>query len=67
MADTAPRISPDEARRHRRADPNTLLVGAYDSDETCRNNWIGGAITLNDFRAREASLPKDREIVFYCA
>jgi rhodanese-related sulfurtransferase len=67
MADTAPRISPDEARRHRWADPTVLLVCAYDSDEKCRNNWIDGAITLNDFRAREAGLPKDREIIFYCA
>jgi len=67
MADTAERIRPEEARRHRRADPNALLVCAYDSDEKCRQNWIDGAITLTDFRAREASLPKDREIVFYCA
>ncbi len=67
MADTAERISPQEARRHLRADPNALLVCAYDSDEKFRNNRLEGAISLADFRDREATLPKDREVIFYCA
>ena len=67
MADTAQRISPEEARRHLRADPNALLVCAYDSDEKFRQNRLDGAISLADFRARETALPKDREVIFYCA
>ncbi len=67
MADTAQRISPEEARRHLKADPNALLVCAYDSDEKFRQNRIDGAISLTDFRAREPGLPKDREVIFYCA
>src|SRR4051812_46226710 len=63
----ADRISPQEARRHLQADPNALLVCAYDSDEKFRQNRLDGAISLADFQARERSLPKDREIIFYCA
>ena len=67
MADTAERISPQEARRHLRADPNALLVCAYDNDEKCRQNWLDGAVTLAELQARAATLAKDREIIFYCA
>jgi hypothetical protein len=67
MADTAGRISVEEARRHLRAVPNALLVCAYDNDEKCRQNWLDGAVTLSELRAREATLAKDREIIFYCA
>jgi rhodanese-related sulfurtransferase len=63
----AERIRVDEARRHLQASPSALLVCAYDSDEKCRQYWLDGAVTLSDFRARERSLPKDREIIFYCA
>ena len=65
--DLAERISVAEARRHLQANPNALLVCAYDSDEKFRQNRLDGAISLADFRAREAALPKDREIIFYCA
>jgi rhodanese-related sulfurtransferase len=67
MADTAERINPAEARRYLRTDPNALLVCAYDSDEKFRDNRLDGAISLADFQSREAKLPKDREIIFYCA
>ena len=63
----AERISVPEARRHLQADANALLVCAYDSDEKCRQNRLDGSITLTDFQSREGTLPKDREIIFYCA
>jgi rhodanese-related sulfurtransferase len=62
----AQRISVQEARDHLAAN-GTLLVCAYDSDEKFRQNQIDGAIPLSEFQAREAALPKDREIIFYCA
>jgi len=63
----AERISVDEARRHLAGNPNALLVCAYDSDEKFRQNRLDGAISLADFQARERTLPKDGEIIFYCA
>jgi rhodanese-related sulfurtransferase len=63
----AERISVAETRRHLQANANALLVCAYDSDEKFRQNRLDGAISLADLKAREANLPKDREIIFYCA
>jgi hypothetical protein len=63
----AERISAPEARRHLKANPTTLLVCAYESDEKCRQNWLDGAVTLSELRACDSSLSKDREIIFYCA
>ena len=62
----AERISPQEARRHLQGS-NALLVCGYDNDEKCRQNWLDGAITLTELQARERTLLKDREIIFYCA
>ena len=44
-----------------------LLVCAYDDEEKFRQNRLQGAVSLADFRARQDSIPKDREIIFYCA
>jgi len=63
----AERIGAQEARRHLQANPNALLVCAYDSDEKCRQYWLDGATTLTELQARERTLPKDRELIFYCA
>ena len=46
----AERISVAEARRHLQANPNALLVCAYDSDEKFRQNRLDGAISLADFQ-----------------
>jgi hypothetical protein len=43
------------------------LVCAYDDDEKWRKNRLEGAMSLTDFRARESTIPKNREIIFYCA
>ena len=44
-----------------------LLVCAYDSDARFRQVHLEGAISLEEFKSLRPTLPKDREIVFYCA
>jgi len=44
-----------------------LLVCAYDSPEQCRENFIEGAINLQELEASAPRLPRTQEIIFYCA
>ena len=44
-----------------------LLVCAYDDDKRFQQNYLAGAISLEDLQAQEQSLPKDKEVIFYCA
>jgi hypothetical protein len=67
MADTALRIDPKHARQQIRNGSGALLVCAYDSAEKCREFHLDGAMNFDEFRARTGSLPRDREIIFYCA
>ncbi len=46
---------------------DTLLVCAYDNEETFRGMRLQGAISLQEFKSRVSGLPSHREIVFYCA
>jgi hypothetical protein len=62
-----PRIDVAEARQRLVADPSRLLVCAYDDEAKCRDNLLEGALTRQDFEGRVADLPRDREVVFYCA
>ncbi|MBW3596708.1 MAG: rhodanese-like domain-containing protein [Planctomycetes bacterium] len=62
----AQRIGPQEAKQHVESG-DALLVCAYDSDEKFQKNRLEGAISLDDFRSQADSVPKDREIIFYCA
>jgi hypothetical protein len=64
----ARRIEPREVRR-KLADESTEveLVCAYEDEEKCRSMLLAGAQTLAEFRRRLEEVPKDREIVFYCA
>ena len=45
----------------------TLLVCAYDDDAKFQRLRLKGAISLAELKSRWPTLPKDREIVFYCA
>jgi rhodanese-related sulfurtransferase len=63
---TATRIRPEEARRDLEAG-EALLLCAYDDDAKFQQNRLDGAISLSEFRRRENSIPRDREIIFYCA
>ncbi len=60
-------ISPEKVHDLLRQDPGALLVCAYEKEEDFRQNDLEGAISLNQFRKRADSLPKDENIVFYCA
>ena len=65
MADIE-RISVEQARRQVNAN-QALLVCAYDDDAKCRMVNLEGSISLTSFQSRVGSLPKTREILFYCA
>lgn len=44
-----------------------LLVCAYDDEERFKVLHLEGAVSLNALRSRLDTLPKDQEIIFYCA
>jgi len=67
MGDTVPRIEAREARAHLKNGIGALLVCAYDNEAKCQEAMLEGAITLSQFRARAGLIPKDREVIFYCA
>lgn len=60
----AERIDAERARE-RVQSGDALLVCAYDDEEKCRKFGLDHALTLGDFQARD--VPRDREIVFFCA
>jgi rhodanese-related sulfurtransferase len=59
------RISVHEAREKVRSNA-ALLVCAYDDEEKYNKMKLEGAIPLARLEAQAATLPKDREIIFYC-
>jgi rhodanese-related sulfurtransferase len=64
-AEQVERVSVEEARAAVEAG-RALLVCAYD-DAKCARMRLDGSITLRELEQRAASLPKDQEIIFYCA
>ncbi len=60
------RISPEEVRR-KVTSGSALLVCAYDDEEKYKRVHLEGAISLTEFKSRLSALPKDHEIIFYCA
>jgi uncharacterized protein (TIGR02284 family) len=66
MAGLVKRIPAREAHE-RVASGRAMLVCAYDSPEKFEHNHLEGAISLKDFESQASSIPKDREIIFYCA
>jgi hypothetical protein len=67
MATTVQRISPQQVHARLESDANTLLVCAYDSAEKFAQNQLEGAISLGEFLSQVDIIPRDREIIFYCA
>jgi len=43
-----------------------LLVCAYD-DDRCARVRLEGSIPLSELERRTASLPKDQQLIFFCA
>jgi hypothetical protein len=65
MADV-PRTGVEEARR-KAAAGEALLVCAYPDEMKCNKMRLQGSMTLPELEARVPSLPRDQEIIFYCA
>ena len=61
-----PRVNPQEVYPKLRSG-EALLVCAYDSDARFRQVHLEGAMSLEEFKSIRSRLPRDREIVFYCA
>lgn len=60
------RIPPDEAKR--RVDSGrAILVCGYEADEKFQAMHLQGAQSLNQFRKRLPDIPKEQEVIFYCA
>ena len=60
------RITPQEA--HARVGAGrALLVCAYEDPARFAALRLDGAISIQEFRTRRATLPRDQEIIFYCA
>jgi hypothetical protein len=66
MGNEIGRVTPEEVRPKLEAG-EVLLVCAYEDEEKFRKMKLSGAISVNEFRSRLPSLPRDVEIVFYCA
>ena len=60
------RISAEEARQNVQSG-QALLVCAYDDEAKCGSMRLEGAVTQSELRGMLPSLPKDREIILYCA
>ena len=62
----AKRIDSEEVRRAV-AQGAALLVCAYDDAPRAQKYRLPGTLSLEQFQTRAASLPKDHQVVFYCA
>jgi hypothetical protein len=60
------RVTPEQIC-HRLRSGEALLVCAYDDEVKFQRLRLTGAISLAEFRSLRPTLPRDQEIVFYCA
>jgi rhodanese-related sulfurtransferase len=63
---SAVRITPQEAYTKVKAG-QAILVCGYEDEEKFKAMRLEGAVSFAGFQALLPSLPKDREIIFYCA
>jgi hypothetical protein len=61
-----PRVTPEEIYPKLRSG-EALLVCAYENEAKFRRLQLESAISWEEFKSLRPTLPKDREIVFYCA
>ncbi len=66
MTATVERIEPAAARADTAAG-KALLVCGYEDDAKCRKARLDGSIPFARFASMTSTLPKDKEIIFYCA
>lgn len=60
------RVLPAEVREELKSG-KALFVCAYPDEERFKSLHLEGAISFREFESRLPSLPKDQEIIFYCA
>jgi hypothetical protein len=60
------RISPEEARRKIQSG-EAILVCAYEDEEKCKKMMLESSISLKEMESKISSIPKEKEIIFYCA
>lgn len=65
MTDVA-RVGPEEARRKVETG-EAILVCAYDDEEKCRDLHLEGAIHMQELEEKLPEIPKEKELIFYCA
>lgn len=59
------RISAEGAKNKVKSS-EALLVCAYEEDEKFTKMRLEGALSFKEFKNKVASIPKDKEIIFYC-
>jgi rhodanese-related sulfurtransferase len=47
-------------------DGDAVLVCAYDDEQLCEDLRIADSLTLGEFEVMRSSIPKHRQIIFYC-
>jgi hypothetical protein len=62
----ARRIDPEQARPEVNSG-NALLVCAYDDQEKYQKYRLTHAVAMDELEAHQATLPKGRKLIFYCA
>ena len=60
------RIPPETVREKIEAG-SAMLVCGYDDPEKCKQNNLAGSVDYGEFTSRLPSIPKEQEIIFYCA
>jgi hypothetical protein len=66
MAAEVQRIDVSTARTDT-AQGHALLVCGYEDDAKCRTARLEGSIPFGRFASMAQTLPKNKEIIFYCA
>lgn len=63
---TLTRVSAQQAKEKVEAGSG-LLVCAYDDEDKFKRNHLSGEISLAEFKSTLTAIPKNHEIMFYCA
>jgi hypothetical protein len=61
------KITPAQVQERMHADPAALLVCAYDDPVKFEQNHLEGCISFQELQSMAPALPRDREIIFFCA
>jgi hypothetical protein len=60
------RISVGEVRKEVTSG-RALLVCAYEQEEKCNQVALEGSLSLTRFQERAPTLPRNQEVIFFCA